>query len=394
MRAPTFGRAGTRTWALAAALLAWSGAGHAPAAQAADFVAEQVTVARMPPANPARMYVSDVAISHIVDGRMHIVDGETLKYQGVVGTGFVGLATLSPDREEIYVATTYLAKLNRGERTDQVDIYDSQTLMVKEEIVIPPKHAQALPYKGVIAVTPDGRFILVQNATPASSIAVVDRKVSKYVTEIPTPGCWGILPAQSVANRFTTVCGDGTLLTITLDAGGKPSDEQRSDRLFDPDKNPIYTQTENAGDEYLFLSFYGDVLSANLGGAKAQLGPSWSVLDDPARKENWRPGGYQPFAYHPGTNRIYVAMHPNGAEGSHKNPAAEIWAFDANTHARVARVEGNNTVALAVSREATPRLFGIDPLSAGLLRYDTVPALKFAQRMDGFGEAPILIEMH
>jgi hypothetical protein len=37
---------------------------------------------------------------------------------------------------------------------------------------------------------------------------------------------------------------------------------------------------------------------------------------------------------------------------------------------------------------------GIDPLTAGLLRYDTAPALKFAQRQDGFGEAPILILMH
>lgn len=395
MRTSRFGRTRGGMRALLAGLLV-AGAGMAGpgVATAAEFVAEQVTVRKMPAPNPARMYVSDVAISHMIDGRMHIVDGETLKYEGVVGTGFVGLATLSPDRKEIYVATTYLSRLNRGERTDQVDVYDSQTLLVKQEIGIPPKHAQALPYKGVIAVTPDGRFIFVQNATPASSISVVDRQAGKFVTEVPTPGCWGILVAQSVSNRFTTVCGDGTLLTVTLGPDGTPGDQQRSERLFDPDRNPVYTQTENDGDNYLFLSFHGDVLSANLGGAKAQIGPAWSLLDDAARKENWRPGGYQPFAYHPGTQRIYVAMHPDGKEGSHKNPAAEIWAFDATTHARLARVEGNNTVALAVSKEATPRLFGIDPLSAGLVRYDTAPALKFAQRMDGFGEAPILIEMH
>ena len=384
---------GIRTSIVTVALTAIVGLGAAKS-YAVELVSEQPKVGKLPPANPSRMYVSDVAISHIVDGRMHIVDGATLKYQGLIGTGFTGLATLSPDRSEIYVATTYLAKLNRGERTDQVDVYDSQTLRIKAEIIIPPKHAQALPYKGVIAVTPDGRFILVQNATPASSVAVVDRKVAKYVTEIPTPGCWGILAAQSVANRFTTVCGDGTLLTVTLDAEGKSADEQRSDRLFDPDKNPIYTQTENTGDEYLFLSFYGEVLSANLGGAKAQLGGSWSLLDEADRNAQWRPGGYQPFAWHARSNRLYVAMHPGGAEGSHKNPATEIWAFDVSTKKRVARTEGNNAVALALSREPTPKLFGIDPLSAGLLRYDTTPALKFAQRVDGFGEAPILIEMH
>lgn len=379
-----------KTWGVVALAVAL----RAGTLVAADFVPEYPSVAKMPPATPSRMYVSDVAISHIIDGRMHIVDGATLKYIGLVGTGFVGLGTLSPNRTEIYVATTYLAKLNRGERTDQVDVYDSQTLKIKAEIGIPPKHAQALPYKGVIAVTPDGRFILVQNATPASSIAVVDRKAQKYLTEIPTPGCWGILPAQSVANRFTTVCGDGTLLTVTLDAAGQAADEQRSERLFDPDKNPIYTQTENDGDKYLFLSFYGDILSANLGAATAQIGASWSLLDPTDVKEQWRPGGYQPFAWHPDSNRLYVAMHPYGAEGSHKNPATEIWAFDVGARKRVARVAGNNTVALAVSHEPTPKLFGIDPTVAGLVRYDTAPELKFAQRVDGFGEAPILIEMH
>jgi methylamine dehydrogenase heavy chain len=362
--------------------------------QAADFIPEQVTVDKLPPGPPTRMYVQDVAISHIVDGRLHIVDGATMRYEGMLGTGLTGLVALAPDRREIYVATSYLSRLNRGTRTDTVDVYDSQTLALKEEIIIPPKHAQALPYKGVMAVTGDGRFILVQNATPASSIAVVDRKASKAVAEIPTPGCWSILLAGTSQRRFTTVCGDGTLLTFTLDEAGQVADEQRSERLFDPDRNPVFTQTENDGDDYLFLSFHGDILKANLGGPKAVMGESWSVLDEAARKEGWRPGGYQPFAWHPASGRLYVAMHPAGAEGSHKNPAAEIWEVDATTHARVARAPGNNAVALALSREAKPSLMGIDPLTAGLLRYDTAPALKFAQRQDGFGEAPILILMH
>ena len=364
------------------------------AAQAADFVSEQITVAKLPPPNPYRLYVSDVAISHIVDGRLHIVDGESLKYTGMLGTGFTGLATLSPDRSEIYVATTYLAKLNRGTRTDQVDVYDSQTLTVKAEIEIPPKHAQALPYKGTIAVTPDGRFIIVQNATPASSVAVVDRKAAKFVTEVPTPGCWGILPAQSVANRFSTICGDGTLLTVTLGADGMPSDQQRSERLFDPDKSPVFSQTVNDGDDYSFLSYYGDIYTANLGGATAKIGPSWSLLDEADRKENWRPGGYQPFALSPDNGRLYVAMHPDGVEGSHKNPAKEIWAFDVATKKRVERVEGNNAVALAVSHGSKPLLFAIDPLSAGLINYATTPKLAVGKRVDGFGEAPILIETY
>lgn len=363
-------------------------------AQAADFVPEEITVGKLPPAKPTRLYVSDVAISHIIDGRLHIVEGDTLKYAGVVGTGLTGLATLSPDRSEIYVATTYLAKLNRGTRTDQVDVYDSHTLELKAEIEIPPKHAQALPYKGTIAVTPDGRFIIVQNATPASSITVVDRKAAKFVAEIPTPGCWSILPAQSVANRFSTVCGDGTLLTITLDGSGNPAGQERSERLFDPDRDPVFTQTENDGDTYHFLSFHGQVHSADLGGPVAKIGDTWSLLGEADRQQNWRPGGYQPFALDKAAGRLYVAMHPNGAEGSHKNPAAELWAFDLATKQRVERVEGNNAVSLAVSGGEQPTLFAIDPLSAGLISYSTSPKLAVGKRVDGFGEAPILIETH
>ena len=365
------------------------------AAFAADFVPEQVSVAALPAANRYRLYVSDVAISHIIDSRTHIIDGENMKYTGMFGTGFIGLTTLSPDRKEIYVATTYLSRLNRGTRTDLIEVYDSQTLKVKEEIALPTKRAQTLPYKGTIATTPDGHFIIVQNATPASSVSVVDRKASKFLAEIPTPGCWAILPAASSNNRFSTVCGDGTLLTITLNADGTAAEQQRSERLFDPDKEPVFTQTESDGDNYYFLSFYGRVLSANLGGATAKIGAAFSLLDADDQKKQWRPGGYQPFALHKESGRLYVAMHPDGKEGSHKDPAAEIWAFDMASKKRVARVDGSHAIALAVSRGADkPLLFAVDAVGPSMASYSTQPTLAPLKRLEGVGEVPILIETH
>jgi methylamine dehydrogenase heavy chain len=364
------------------------------AACSAEIPPEQTSVVSLPPPNDYRIYLSDVAISHIVDGRLHIVDGQSLKYLGMIGTGLTGLVTLSPDRSEIYVATTYLAKLNRGTRTDQIDVYDSQKLTLKAEIIIPPKHAQSLPYKGMIAATPNGQFILVQNATPASSVSIVDRKAAKFLAEIPTPGCWGILPAQSVNNRFSTICGDGTLLTITLKPDGTASEQQRSERLFDPDKQPVYTHTEHLADTYYFISYLGQLFSANLGGAVATVGKSWSLLDADDIKKAWRPGGYQPFALQAQTGLLYVAMHPDGKEGSHKDPATEIWAFDLKTQQRVARAAGNKAIALAVSAGDAPLLFAIDPTTAGVVNYTTAPTLAPLKRVDGFGEAPALIESH
>ncbi|WP_198363231.1 amine dehydrogenase large subunit [Thauera sinica] len=120
----------------------------------AELQVEIPKVAEMPPPNPYRIFLSDVAIGHIVDGRLHVIDGDGLRYLGMVATGYAGQAILSPDRREIYVATTYYSRLSSGVRTDTVDIHDAQTLVKTGEIIIPPIHAQALHYKGTIRPRP------------------------------------------------------------------------------------------------------------------------------------------------------------------------------------------------------------------------------------------------
>lgn len=375
------------TW-LAAAMLAL------PPAFAADEPSEQVTTAKLPAATPYRIYVADFAINHIVDGRIHVIDGDALKYRGVIATGMAGNSTLSPDRSELYVATTYYPRLSRGERTDVVDIYDLATLAHKGEIPIPPKHAQALPYRGTIRTSADGRLLFVQNATPATSVTVVDLKARKFVAEVPTPGCWIVLPSQSVASRFSTLCGDGTVLTVTLDDEGKLKTQKRSARFFNPDEDPLFVHAENIGDRYLFVSFKGRIYTANLGGEQASFEEPWSLLSRDDARQGWRPGGYQPLALHERTGRLYVAMHPKGIEGSHKDPAKEIWAFDLATKKRVARAPGNNATAITVSRNEQPRLFALDGLKMGLAVYDAAGKLAFRQRMEGVAETATGLEMH
>jgi methylamine dehydrogenase heavy chain len=361
---------------------------------AAAQPAEQVSVAKLPAATPYRVYLADFAINHVVDGRLYVIDGDALKLEGMIATGFAGLPTLSPDRAELYVATTYYPRLSRGERTDVVDIYDAATLAWKAEVVIPPKHAQALPYRGVIRPSSDGRLLFVQNATPASSVTIVDVKARKFVAEVPTPGCWIILPAATTAGRFSTLCGDGTLLTVTLDAEGKPKSQKKSEKFFDPDADPLFVQAESIGDRYLFLSFRGMVHTANLGGEQASFEAPWSLVAGPDASGGWRPGGYQPLALHEGSGRIFVAMHAKGKDGSHKDPAGEIWAFDLAKKARVARAPGHSAVAIAVSRNAQPRLFAIDGLKMALVVYDADRKLAFKRRMESVAEAGTLLEMH
>lgn len=375
---------------LAAALLLPAAAG---AQAVADFVPEQIAVATLPAADRYRLYVSDIAIPHVVDGKLRIIDGASAKIVGTVATGMFGISTLSPDRRELYVATTYYSRLNRGERVDQVDVYDAATLALKHEIAIPAKHAQMLNYRGGIRTSSDGRLLFLQNATPATSVSVIDTVSRKFLNEIATPGCWIVLPAQSVPNRFSTLCGDGTVLTITVDQAGKALTQLRSKALFDPAADPLFVHAENIGDRYLFVSFHGMVHTANLGGAQATVEPAWPLMNAADLRQGWRPSGYQPIAVHEQSGRLYVGVHPKGKEGSHKDPAREIWVYDLASQRRLARLPGQDAIALTVSRGAAPKLYAISGRDMSLAVFDDADArAQLKHRLPQVGESATLLE--
>ena len=355
---------------------------------------ETLTVARLPEASPHRLYVSDISINHIVDGRLHVIDGDGLNYLGMISTGYAGNATLSLDRKELYVATTYYSRLSRGERSEVVDIHDTQTLEHRGEIAIPARHAQALPYKGLIRPSADGRWLYVQNATPASSVTVVDLKARKFAAEIATPGCWIVIPSQSAGNRFATLCGDGTMQSIVLDDNGGLKSRTRSARFFHPDEDPVFVQSDNIGDRHYFVSYKGQVYAADLSGDKPMVDAPWPLATAAEARKGWRPGGYQLVAVHRKSGRLFVAMHAGGAEGTHKNPAQEIWVFDIEKKKRLARLPGHNAIALAVSQTDQPKLFAIDGVKMGLAVFDAGVKPRFLKRMEQIGEAATLMELH
>ncbi len=214
------------------------------------------------------------------------------------------------------------------------------------------------------------------------------------VAEVATPGCWSILPAATTGGRFSTVCGDGTLLTVSLDAAGQVANQKRSAKFFDADKDPIFIHGEQDGDSYRFVSFLGDVYTAHVGGEVARFESPWSILSAADRKQGWRPGGYQLIAQHNASGRLFVGMHDKGFEGSHKTPAKEIWTVDLASKKRVARTPGNNAIALAVSQGDGARLFAYDGVKAAIAVFDAKGKLALAKRMEGIGETPTQMELH
>ena len=237
----------------------------------ADLPPEKLTVERMAPADPHRLYLTDLNLNSVIDGRVHILDGKDFKYLGLVSTGLFGVTALSKDSSKLYVATTYYTKRNRGDRFDQFETYDTSTLELKSELIIPPKHAQALPYKGTIISSAGDKYVFIQNATPASSVTVINTQLNKVMSDISTPGCWIILPTSTNEERFSTLCGDGTVLTVTLDGNGKEKSKKRSKKIFDAEKDPVFVQAEAIKDTYYLISYLGQVYEVNVAGDKAEL---------------------------------------------------------------------------------------------------------------------------
>jgi methylamine dehydrogenase heavy chain len=121
------------------------------------------TVGTVPPISAKqRIYIADIAINHIADGKLHVVDAENGNYLGVIGIGFTGQFILSNDKREIIVATGYLSRGQRGDRVDVVEVWDADTLSFKYEIPISDKRASALNYEGLLRLSADGRWLFVR----------------------------------------------------------------------------------------------------------------------------------------------------------------------------------------------------------------------------------------
>ncbi|CAM5786034.1 amine dehydrogenase large subunit [Castellaniella caeni] len=364
--------------------------GGTAASLAANLPVEKLVGGQSVKVDPAqRVYVMDAVFMHLTDSRLNQFDRKTGKFLGMIPTSFNGLAQVSKDGKNIYVATTYYERVTRGERTDTVEIWDNSTLSFVKEIVVPPKKAGALNYDGMFRQTNDGRFILLQNATPAASVTVVDAQKRAFVNEITaTAGCWSIIPVPGAPRSFSTICGDGALLTVTLGDDGKVASQNRSQPMFPVKDDPIFITPGLLSDRMVFVSFYGNVYTAKPTKDGMSFEPTWSLLDQEDKAKNWVPGGYNLLAVEPKSQRLYIFMHPDGKEGSHKNPAAEIWVYDLKTKQRVARIPGQDALSMSVIPGKHPQLLTIDGGNAHI--YDiSAPEPKLVQTIKGASESAL-----
>jgi len=376
---------------LVAALVLLTGLNGAYA-QVEQFQPERLKDGSSLPAALVPLYVSDFSLAHLMDGRVYILDASNGHYAGALDAGYAGQFALSPDGRQAYIAATYLARHTHGERTDVLEIYDTSTLRLSGEVVLPKKHVQSLFTKELLRLSMDGRYLFVQNATPATSVTVVDLAQRKLLAEVSSPGCWALYPSQTTSLRFSMLCGDGSVNTITLNEDGSVASRAASRKFFDSDSAPLYINAVNDAEHYYFLSFAGKLTQVTLSAQQPVIGETLDLVPQKLQPQGWRPGGYQLMALHRASARLFIAMHRDGKEGSHKSPAQEIWEFDLHSGQLLTRRKASNAVSLSVNQGAPAYLYALDGRSNQIHAYDMLHQLRQVYVTDPVGDAPTQVD--
>lgn len=337
-------RAFLRRFSSSVAALAVASALAAAPVLAQDDVAEPVGQVLTLPAKPGPHWF---LLSDVLLHRTALYDGDTGQLLGTItagspGVGFTIWPLYSPDKSKVYIPESYFSRGVRGDRTDVVTIYDAKTFMPESEIVIPPKRAEYFPGVSPNALSDDGRFVAVFNATPAQSLSIVDVQQQKMAVEVQTPGC--SLAYAAGPRRFFMLCADGAALVVTLDDAGALVSADRTQRFFDPDKDPLFEAAGRRGNEWTFVSFEGNVQTLDVTTTPAKAGEPWSLFGPVDRDEGWRVGGGQPLTVHAKTGKLYVLVHQGGKD-SHKDPGSEIWVYDSASRARELKIPVSNPLA-------------------------------------------------
>lgn len=355
----------------------------------AQLAPDQMTTLNLPEIAPGWLFVLDAGFPSTSIARLDLIDGGTLKMLGQVNGGYLSNFVVAPDHHEIYGVDTFYSRVWHGTRTDVVSIFDAKTLNWLAEVELPPKRLLIVPKRDSAAITPDGQFVLVENMTPATSVTLVDVKARKVASEIETPGC---VQAFASGNRqFSSMCADGSILTVQFDDGGKEKNKVPGKPFFDPNKDPVFDQPAVVGSKAYFDSYYGNLYEVEMSGNETSAAPSWSLLTDSDKAQKWRPGGWQTIAAEPKSGSLFVLMH-QGGDWTHKQFGSEVWVYDLAQKKRVKRIKLKTSgYSIYAANAGKPMLYVLDllPGNGQLESYDVTDG-KYVNVLTQLG-APFLI---
>ena len=296
------------------------------------------------------------------EGRFIIIDPLAEKVQdqvkGAIAYAHMANFRWSKKRNEFYVGETVYSRGTRGEKTDLLTIWSTETLSPINEIILPGgKRAQLTAELYHPMLFNNDRFLLMLNFTPATSVNVIDLDKREKVNDIQIPGCVLIYPTGD--SGFSSICSNGAMMTTILDDNGQTVSQNRTESFFNTDTKPYFTPAVISKNKTAFFaSYYSNVMEVDLSGSIAVKGDEWSLLSAKDRKEGWRPGGSKIAAIDE-QGLMYILMHPKGYNGSHKKGSQEVWVVDLEKRVRINRYKLKNTASsVFITRSTDP----MDPL--------------------------------
>ncbi len=303
------------------------------------------------------VFIHDANFDSLVAGRVILLDVglESRHYKGALDAAQFASFLPSRQRSELYVAETFYSRGTRGERTDVISIYAKEGLQRIGEISLPGgKRGQYVSHRYTLQLIDDDKYLLVYNFTPAASVTVIDIAKREILSETQIPGCALIYPTGK--RGFTSLCSNGSLFTAQFDEQGKLTRQEKLTPFFDVDDDPLFDKPVYVGNTAWFPSFKGDIQAIDMGGELPVIGERWSLLNAVDKAENWRPGGWQIASASDG-GHIYMLMHKDGVDGSHKSGGTEVWVYDPRSKKRLHRFKlKNHGVSIEVSRGDKPYL--------------------------------------
>lgn len=315
-------------------------------------------VATLPERYPdSWVFVHDLHFSSILDGRAAIVDvaADNNNVKGQIPIAQFGSMIQSTTKPEIYVGETFFSRLTRGERTDVITIWDTATLAPKGEIVLPGgKRGMFVTLKNSLQLINDEKWALVFNFTPGASVSVIDIAARTVLNDIDLPGCSLVYPTGP--RGFASLCADGTITNVGLDAAGKVTTTNSSKPFNDIDNDAMFMTPAMVGRTAWFATFQGNIRGMDLSGAAAKDLGQFSLPKQAGGDPQWRPGGWQVISADK-AGLLYILMNPHGKEGTHKDGGTEVWVVDPLKKALVRRVAlKNHAVSVEATQQAKPLL--------------------------------------
>lgn len=302
--------------------------------------------------------LSDFSIPAAPDGRAHFIDTDSGKYLGFVSTGYWYSGINLPATSNLLISPeTYFSRGTRGKRTDVVTFYDGETLEPIDEVEIPPKRFTAVKMQGTSLLTDDDRFLVVLNFTPAASVTVVDVEARAVTDDVDIPGCFNIYPTGD--RSFMSLCGNGSVLMLTLSNEGKVETQTRTEPLFDVWVDPITVSGVRDGANWHFVSKDGYLHTFNVTTENVSLQRRLSLISESERADNWRISGFQHLAIHRTEGRLYFLVHEGGPE-SFEDPGTHVWIYDIASGQKIDEIELERmALSIEVSQDDKAQLYAI-----------------------------------